>query len=50
MAKKLTPQQKKFKKASEASMEICHRETNSTKAYGKCMSKEMKKRLKKKRA
>lgn len=49
MAKKLTPQQRKFKKASKASMDTCHRETKSTKTFGKCMSREMKKRLRKKR-
>ena len=49
MAKKLTAQQKKFKKASQASMDTCHRETKSTKSFGKCMSREMKKRLRKKR-
>lgn len=45
MAKQLTRQQKRFKKAVKEAWATCHRDTDSKSSFDKCMSREMKKRL-----
>lgn len=45
MAKKLTPQQRKFKKAQSK----CHKTTTSPKEFGSCMKKALTKRGSKKK-
>lgn len=42
---KLTPNQKRFKTASEAARKKCHRETTTPGAFGTCVGKSMKKAL-----
>lgn len=43
---KLTPNQRRFKVASEAARKKCHRETTTPGAFGTCIGKSMKKALK----